>query len=174
MSKTTYRKTILIVDNDENIRIISDGELSDMSFTIRSGKSGFESLRFLKKNPEVDLLILDVKMDPPDSIHFTKNYGAGFGILQGQTSILIFIAVFVVGLILFYYDRIPEKPFIVVSVALILGGVVGNLIDRIVLGYVTDFVRFWIWPSFNIADVAASLGVLGLIVYLLKKEGKKK
>jgi len=75
MSKTTYRKTILIVDNDENIRIISDGELSDMSFTVRSGKSGFESLRFLKKNPEVDLLIMDVKTDKPDSIHFTKNHG---------------------------------------------------------------------------------------------------
>jgi DNA-binding response OmpR family regulator len=71
MSKVTHRKTILIVDNDENIRIMSDDELSDRSFTVRSGKSGFESLRFLKKNPKVDLLILDIKMDTPDSLSFT-------------------------------------------------------------------------------------------------------
>lgn len=101
---------------------------------------------------------------------FTKNYGAGFGILQHQTWLLILISLVVIGIILFCYKKIPELVSVRIFVALILGGVVGNLIDRIAFGYVIDFVRIWIWPAFNIADIASTVGVIGLIIYLLKKK----
>ena len=101
---------------------------------------------------------------------FTKNYGAGFGLLQHQKWLLILIALVVIGVILFYYKKIPDVTSVRVFVALVLGGVVGNLVDRIAFGYVTDFVRIWIWPAFNFADVASTAGVIGLIIYFLKKK----
>ncbi len=101
---------------------------------------------------------------------YTKNYGAGFGILQGQRWPLIAVAVIVIGIIFYYYRTIPEKGLAPWSVALVLGGIIGNLIDRLVFGYVTDFIRIWIWPSFNIADAASTIGVIGLIIYMLKKK----
>ncbi len=107
----------------------------------------------------------------PNIFHLTnfKNTGAGFSILQDQTLILIFISLMVVGYILFSLDKIMQrKPLFQYLVALVLGGALGNLYDRIVFGYVTDFLDFQVWPVFNIADSALSIGILGIIVYLWK------
>lgn len=94
-----------------------------------------------------------------------RNFGAGFGILQHQQTLLIFVAIAVIGVILFYYDKIPDNKLALVSAGLILGGAVGNLYDRLFLGYVTDFLDFQIWPIFNIADAALSAGVIGTLYY---------
>jgi signal peptidase II len=99
-----------------------------------------------------------------------KNTGAGFGILQGQQWLLVFISIFVVGLILFYYDKIPKKGLAKAWVAMLLGGTIGNLIDRIRLGFVIDFLDFRIWPAFNIADSAITIGAIGLIFYLMREK----
>lgn len=113
-------------------------------------------------------------------LELSKNYGAGFSLMQGQTPLLIWFSILVIGLIVYYYDKIPEK--IAIYPALVLGGAIGNLIDRISYGYVIDFVDFnlWkgyflniyfkIWPSFNIADLAVFIGVIGLIAYFWKKK----
>ncbi|MDP7180267.1 MAG: signal peptidase II [Candidatus Woesearchaeota archaeon] len=101
---------------------------------------------------------------------FIKNTGAGFGLFKGQQGLLIFISVFVVGLILYYYNKIPAKGYVPLSVGLLLGGTIGNLIDRIRLGYVIDFLDFRIWPSFNVADSAITVGAIMLMVYFMKKE----
>lgn len=110
---------------------------------------------------------------------FSKNYGAGFSLLQGYTDLLIWFSVIVIGLIIYYYDKMPKKTALCFS--FILGGAIGNLIDRISYGYVIDFVDinvwhgyflniYWkIWPSFNIADLAVFIGVIGLIAYYWKK-----
>lgn len=99
--------------------------------------------------------------------HFTylQNTGAGFGLFKGASFILIWIAVIVIGLILYFYDKIPKIPG-----ALILGGTIGNLIDRIFLGFVTDFIDFRIWPAFNIADSCLTIGVILLLFYFMKKK----
>ncbi len=99
-----------------------------------------------------------------------KNTGAGFGILQGQQSILIWISFFVIGLIFFCYDKIPANKYVQLSVGFILGGTIGNLIDRIRLDYVIDFIDLKFWPSFNIADSALTIGTLILIIYLIKNK----
>jgi len=98
-----------------------------------------------------------------------KNTGAGFGILQDQTTLLIWFSIIVIGVIFFIYDKLPENKFVLVTVGFILGGTIGNLIDRIILGYVVDFIDLGFWPAFNIADSALTIGVIGLIIYYWKK-----
>ena len=101
---------------------------------------------------------------------FVKNTGAGFGIFRGYNIFLIFISMFVVGIILYYYRKIGENERLLqLLVGFIFGGVVGNLIDRIRLGYVIDFLDFRIWPVFNIADSFVTIGIIGLIIYFWRK-----
>ncbi len=90
-------------------------------------------------------------------IHFVKNTGAAFSILKGNNQLLIYTALIVLGLMLYYYDKL-SLPY-----ALIMGGIIGNLIDRLYLGYVVDFIDLHFWPVFNIADSAITIGVLWLI-----------
>ena len=101
---------------------------------------------------------------------YIHNFGAGFGILQQQRFILIFISLIVVGVILFYLDRIKDKESLLqVFVGFSLGGTIGNLIDRVFYGFVIDFLDFRIWPTFNFADSFVSIGVIGLVIYLWNK-----
>ena len=104
-------------------------------------------------------------------LHFTyiQNTGAGFGILKNMNSLLIWVSVIVIGIILYNYDKIPQKNFPQIATALIIGGAFGNLISRIFIGYVTDFIDFRIWPAFNVADSAITIGAIGLIIYFWKK-----
>lgn len=95
-------------------------------------------------------------------IRLTHNSGMAFGILQGQSTLSIWMAVIVTGLILYYYDEIKQTiPNI--GLALVLGGTMGNLVDRIQFNYVIDYLDIWFWPVFNIADIALTVGVAFLI-----------
>ena len=98
-----------------------------------------------------------------------RNYGAAFSLFQNSSQLLLWFSVIVVGFILYLYDKIPYENLPQIFIALILGGTLGNLIDRLVYGYVIDFLDFQIWPAFNIADTAITIGVIGLIIYLIKK-----
>jgi signal peptidase II len=105
---------------------------------------------------------------------YVKNYGAIFGLVHSHTELFIAlgIAASVIILVFLYYFP-PATTVGMVSFALILGGAVGNLIDRIRLGYVIDFISFHIhelfhWPAFNIADAALTVGILMLIYYFYK------
>ena len=101
---------------------------------------------------------------------YIHNFGAGFGILQQKEWILVFISIIVIGAIFYYFDRIKDKEiFLQILVGFILGGTTGNLIDRVVYGFVVDFLDFRIWPVFNFADSFVTIGVIGLIIYLWKK-----
>ena len=104
-------------------------------------------------------------------ISYTTNTGAGFGLFQDSNSLLIWLAVIIIGIIIYLYNKIPEKESLPqISTALIIGGAIGNLIDRIRLGHVIDFIDLKIWPSFNIADSAITIGAIILIFYLIKKK----
>jgi signal peptidase II len=107
------------------------------------------------------------------------NYGAAFGILQGLGGPLIVVAVIVALAMLFYIRYIPAAAwFVLVLLGLQLGGALGNVIDRINQGYVTDFVRLGIpgiyyIPNFNVADNAIVFGVIGLGIYIMWSDFKK-
>ena len=107
-------------------------------------------------------------------VTYVQNTGAGFGILQNQQVLLSWFSIIVIGVILYYYDKALKNDFTLATVALILGGAIGNLIDRISWRYVIDFIDFRIWPAFNVADEAITIGVIGLVTYLFKKELKGK
>lgn len=104
------------------------------------------------------------------SIHFVQNTGAGFGILKGQMVILAIISAVVVMGIIYYYNKIPTEKWAQILFGLFLGGVVGNLIDRILRQYVVDFIDVGFWPVFNIADAAISVSVVGLVLYFWKEK----
>jgi|ETNmetMinimDraft_2_1059921.scaffolds.fasta_scaffold33756_3 signal peptidase II len=103
-------------------------------------------------------------------IIYTSNTGAGFSILQGNNITLIIITLIILGGFLYYYRRFPEDKKVTIPVGLILGGAIGNLIDRIFFGHVIDFIDFKIWPVFNIADSAITVGAFILIVYIIRKK----
>lgn len=108
--------------------------------------------------------------------HFTliKNFGIGFGLVNlpaARLFLIILTSIIILG-ILYYYQKIPAKPLPVVSASLILGGALGNLIDRIMLGFVIDFIDFQVWPAFNVADSAITIGVIGLIIYFWREKNK--
>ena len=97
---------------------------------------------------------------------YVNNTGAAFGLFHGQTfplTIISFIGVAVLLLYAFlFYRRFPwlDNWLTWTGLSLVLGGTVGNLIDRLRLGYVTDFIDFGFWPAFNIADSAIVVGVI--------------
>ncbi len=102
----------------------------------------------------------------PGVFHLTyvQNTGAAFGFLRGKTLFFIVVAVLVLGFIIFLAPRLSrEKPLLGLVFGLLLGGALGNLIDRIRFGYVIDFLDFRVWPVFNIADMAIVVGVCFLI-----------
>ena len=102
---------------------------------------------------------------------FVKNYGVVFGLLSDHTELRIALSVAgsVIILVFLHYHP-PTTTLGTLSLALILGGGVGNLIDRIRLGYVIDFISFQLfrWPAFNIADAALTVGLFALIYYFYK------
>ncbi|HOJ78054.1 MAG TPA: signal peptidase II [Bacillota bacterium] len=114
------------------------------------------------------------------SLTYVKNYGAAFGILNSQTYLLIAISLAVFAVVFLNRKQILKYPKIFqFGLAIALGGALGNLIDRIRLGYVIDFIQldFINWPVFNIADIAIVVGVgiifYGMIIDNLKKRKPK-
>lgn len=102
-------------------------------------------------------------------ISITHNTGASFGIFKGQTMMFVWFSIIAIGIILYLYDKIPEKGYCKYAAALIFAGIIGNLTDRLAYGSVIDFIDFSFWPSFNIADSALTVGVIMLVFYLWRK-----
>lgn len=99
------------------------------------------------------------------SIILYKNTGIAFSIPLPETVIIPLIAILIIFGGFFLRKEIDlTRPAALVSLGLILGGALGNLLDRMRLGYVVDFVSVWIFPVFNIADAAITIGILLLIL----------
>ena len=104
------------------------------------------------------------------TIQFIQNTGAGFGILQGKTFWLGILSLIVSGIIIYNYKHISKEKLMQYAFALFLGGTIGNMIDRFLIGYVTDFIYFSFWPAFNIADACLSIAVVAIIILTLRKK----
>jgi signal peptidase II len=98
------------------------------------------------------------------ALEYTQNRGAAFGVLSELGPILAAASFAILASLLFLYMR-QTKPSLwqTVAIGLISGGALGNLIDRVRLGHVVDFLSVGPWPNFNIADSAITVGVLVLI-----------
>ena len=106
---------------------------------------------------------------------YTENEGAAWSILEGNRIFLILIGVFSLIIIYEYFLKGKKQTsFETLSYALLIGGIIGNLIDRVVRGYVIDYLNFHIfsyhYPIFNFADICIVLGVCFLIFQILRGE----
>lgn len=106
-----------------------------------------------------------------DVIRFTyvRNLGASFGMMPGYRPLFVAVSIGVlIAIAAFIVRRGPRRPWVLVALGLVAGGALGNLIDRIALGWVTDFVQIpFDFPVFNVADSAVVVGVSMLVWWLL-------
>jgi signal peptidase II len=103
-------------------------------------------------------------------IHVT-NSGAAFGMLQGQTPFLIVTSILGLAAIVLYYLYPPmDHGVIRIALGMQLGGAVGNLIDRVRLGEVTDFIDVGSFPTFNVADSSISVSIAAVLLFFVFQE----
>lgn len=108
------------------------------------------------------------------SLTYVQNRGAAWGIFSGNDWILkIFASILIIVIIIFVYKTCKNNLEFIFG-GLIVGGAIGNLIDRIIRGYVVDFLDFKFWPVFNFADICIVLGCLLLIIEIWLKERNNK
>lgn len=105
---------------------------------------------------EIDL-VLGIKL-----IH-TRNTGVAFSLFSGGGPVIVIVAVVALAALLFFFLTHLGRPLVWLPTGLFLGGAAGNLIDRVRLGAVTDFVKVPHWPAFNVADICITFGVLTLL-----------
>ena len=109
------------------------------------------------------------------NLTYIRNEGDAFGMFAGMQWVFIALTVVMLGAIIFYmFKKRPDSKFFYFTVALIIGGGIGNLIDRIAYGYVVDYLALTFFkPVCNFADYCITLGVIMLAVYLLFFADKK-
>jgi signal peptidase II len=110
---------------------------------------------------------------PSFQFFLSHNKGAAFSFLGDKPELALivfssFASLVILGLLFWLFTLSSKSRWIAVSITLILGGAVGNLIDRIRFGYVVDFidiyVKHWHWPTFNVADIAICVGAVMLAI----------
>lgn len=107
-----------------------------------------------------------------DVLHFTyvKNTGMAFGMMKDHRWVfMVFSSIAIIALLVYLFRFRPESRWMQISMAFIIGGGIGNMIDRIILGYVVDFIDFTLinFAVFNIADSFVCIGAGMMIVYLV-------
>jgi len=96
----------------------------------------------------------------PFSIHHVENSGIAFGLFSSRTTVVIAVTALAVGWMVWFFARSGRRhPVLPVALGLVLGGSIANLIDRVRLGRVTDFLDLEAWPAFNLADTFIVVGV---------------
>ncbi|MBJ7347741.1 MAG: signal peptidase II [Thermoleophilaceae bacterium] len=105
-------------------------------------------------------------------IDVTRNDGIAFSLLSGRTWLIFVLMTLAVGLLLWFYVRHHQRPGLWIATGLMLGGALGNFYDRVTLGYVRDFISLGWFPTFNLADVALTLGVL-MLVFTIDQSGEE-
>jgi signal peptidase II len=103
------------------------------------------------------------------NIIYSRNTGVAFGLFQHMSPVLTIVSLLIsLGAIYVYTVYLPNQAWSVqVSIGLIVGGAIGNIVDRLRLGYVVDFIQVGWWPVFNVADSAISVGATILAIYLM-------
>lgn len=105
-------------------------------------------------------------------LHLTyiTNTGSAFGLFKGLNSFFVILSFVVICGIFYFSKKIKNSENVMqFAIGLLLGGTIGNLIDRLVFGAVIDFIDFRIWPVFNIADSSVTISIILLIILLWKK-----
>ena len=121
-----------------------------------------------------DRIVLGEKVDflGPLRLTLSHNEGVAFGLAGGSGAPLVIVTLVALGVVLYLFSRNPARPLMWIATGLLAGGAVGNLIDRIRAGAVTDFIELPHWPPFNLADCAITVGVV-LLVFIYLREAER-
>jgi signal peptidase II len=111
------------------------------------------------------------KFLPGVTLVHVRNTGVAFSLFSGGGTLVLVFTLAALAVLLAYFLRRPEKPWLWLPTGMLTGGAIGNLIDRIANGAVTDFIKLPHWPAFNVADMSITFGVLALLWVL---EGPRK
>jgi signal peptidase II len=122
--------------------------------TMATGIAPGEHKRFL---PAIDLVNV-------------RNNGVAFGLFSSGGALVLVITLLALAVLLGYFLLRPTRPWLWLPTGMLIGGAVGNLIDRVASGSVIDFIKLPAWPAFNVADMSITFGVLALLWVL---EGKR-
>jgi len=102
------------------------------------------------------------------------NTGVAFGMFQGLGQVFTILNIVVSILIIFYYERLAHQGWLIrLAMGMLLGGAIGNLVDRMIFGHVTDFISIGTFPVFNVADSSISIGVAMILLTLWLQERRK-
>lgn len=115
-------------------------------------------------------------LSPYARIVHWNNSGAAFGSFQNGNAVFTVLAILVIVAIFYYYPRVDPRDWALrLAMGLQLGGAAGNLVDRLQMGRVTDFLSIGTFPVFNVADAAISIGVAILLlgVWMREREAKR-
>jgi signal peptidase II len=105
----------------------------------------------------------------PLKLTLSHNNGVAFGLAGGGGAGLVVITMVALGVVIYLFSRDPARPWMWVATGLLGGGAFGNLIDRIRVGAVTDFIKLPHWPPFNLADCCITAGVILLVLIYLRE-----
>jgi signal peptidase II len=106
------------------------------------------------------------KLLPGVQIVHVRNSGVAFGFLSGGGALVLSLTLLALLALVVYFALRPSRPWLWLPVGLLVGGALGNLIDRLANGSVTDFIKLPYWPAFNASDMAITFGVLALLYVL--------
>lgn len=93
----------------------------------------------------------------------SRNRGVAFGAFEDQTAVVVVVIALAIGALVAYFATHRDRPLVWLPVGLLAGGAIGNVIDRVRDGFVTDFIKLPSWPAFNVADMSITFGVLTLL-----------
>jgi signal peptidase II len=101
-----------------------------------------------------------------------RNTGVAFGFFSGGGAVVLAFTLVALAVLLTYFFRRPDRRGLWVPTGMLVGGALGNLIDRLANGAVTDFIKLPSWPAFNVADMSITFGVLALLYVLEGGRGR--
>jgi signal peptidase II len=110
------------------------------------------------------------KFLPGVNLVHVRNTGVAFSIFSGGGTLVLVFTLVALAVLLAYFARHPARPWLWIPTGMLVGGAIGNLIDRVAHGAVTDFIKLPHWPAFNVADMSITFGVLVLLWVL---EGRR-
>lgn len=101
------------------------------------------------------------------SLTYVQNQGAAFGLFWGSTLILIIVGILAIFGIIYFHEHISKNSHLQIPLALLLGGSLGNIVDRVFRSYVVDYIDFHFWPVFNLADIMINISVFLIILHIM-------
>lgn len=152
--------------NKQKKRLLLTDLLGLIALVLADQFTKYIAVVHLKDQPAISVI--------PDVLEFNylENRGAAFGMLQNQKIFFVFVAVIILAMIAYVLFKMPEKrkyTILHVLLVLIAAGAIGNMIDRLRLNYVVDFISFVLihFPIFNVADIYVTVATTALVLLLL-------